>query len=382
MNPKERAEAAFRQTFGAEPERFFQSPGRVNLIGEHTDYNDGFVLPVTIDFHTVIAATRREDRQVRIVAVDYGNEEDSFSLDEPVRPLGGMIWANYVRGVIAGLVERGCAIGGADLAISGNIPQGAGLSSSAALEVAVGETFKSLFGLDISEKDIALVGQQAEHEFVGTKCGIMDQLVSATGKAGKALLIDCRTLETTSVPVPDDLAILIIDSHVSRGLVDSEYNARRQECEEASRILGVKALRDISLDELTSRIDELPLVVARRARHVVSENERTLEAAEALATSHIRHLSRLMAASHASMRDDFEITVSPIDLIVEIVGGVIGEEGGVRMTGGGFGGCVVALLPPSLVPEVKTALRQRYQSETGIRETIYVCNAVGGASEI
>lgn len=379
MSPREEAEAAFKSAFGAAPTHFFRAPGRVNLIGEHTDYNDGFVLPAAIDFQTVVAASRRDDRRVRIVAADYDNEEDRFSLDEPIEPHDTRLWANYVRGVIKVLLAKGQGIGGLDLSVSGNVPQGAGLSSSAALEVAIGQSFASLFDLPLSQEDIALIGQEAENTFVGVQCGIMDQLVSASGEAGHALLIDCRSLETKRVAIPDELAIMIINSNVVHGHIGGEYNSRREQCEAAARILGLKALRDISLEELSPRLGELPPLAAKRARHVVSENERVLIAAKALEAGDIKTLSVLMAASHASMRDDFEITVPPIDLIVEIVSGVIGDRGGVRMTGGGFGGCVVALVPPGLVAEVEEALAKRYEPETGLKEAVYICQPTAGA---
>lgn len=382
MNSREKAEEAFVASFGAAPTHIFRAPGRVNLIGEHTDYNDGFVLPAAIDFQTVVAASKRVDRKVRVVAADYDNEEDSFFLDEPIEPHETRLWANYVRGVVKVLLVKGHAIGGLDLSVSGDVPQGAGLSSSAALEVAVGYCFASLFELPLTQSDIALIGQEAENTFVGVQCGIMDQLVSSSGKSGHALLIDCRSLETKPVPVPDDLAIMIIDSHVVHGHVGGEYNSRREQCEEAARILGVKALRDISLEDLTPRLGDLPPLAAKRARHVVSENERVLAAAQALRTGDIQTLSALMAASHISMRDDFEITVPPIDLIVDIVGGIIGDKGGVRMTGGGFGGCVVALVPPGLVSEVKAALETRYEPETGLKETVHMCQAQAGAGVV
>ncbi|MEO2178095.1 MAG: galactokinase [bacterium] len=382
MTPPERAEFAFKQVFGDKPEYFFFAPGRVNLIGEHTDYNDGFVLPAAINFQTVVAANRRQDQTVRCVAADYDNELDVFSLDEPVVVLESPRWANYVRGVVSSLQTRGYKIGGVDIAISGDIPQGSGLSSSAALEVAIGQTFQSLFRLTISQSDIALVGQEAEHTFVGSLCGIMDQLVSARAKQGHALLIDCRTLESTPIPIPNELAILIVDSNVSRGLVDSEYNSRRQQCEDAARLLGLDALRDISLPEFKKRINELPADIAKRARHVVTENERTLAAADALACSNMKLLSRLMAQSHESMRQDFEITIPAIDLIVNTISRVIGERGGVRMTGGGFGGCVVALLSPQLIPEVTNALSSVYERETGLQYSHYVCTASAGSGKL
>lgn len=382
MGPRENAEAAFKKIYGAAPSHAFRAPGRVNLIGEHTDYNDGFVLPVAIDFQTVVAASRREDRQVRLVAVDYGGEEDEFTLDAPIEAHGTRVWANYIRGVVKILQARGLAFQGVDLAISGDVPQGAGLSSSAALEVAVGQAFASLFDLPLSPTDIALIGQQAENSFVGVQCGIMDQLVSARGQAGHALMIDCRSLETRPVPLPQGLAIMIVDSHVVHGHVGGEYNSRREQCEEAARILGVKALRDVSLADLVPRLGGLPDLAAKCARHVVSENERVLKAAEALEANDIRTLSGLMAASHASMRDDFEITVPAIDLIVDSVSDVVGDKGGVRMTGGGFGGCVVALVPPALVSDVKEALADRYEDETGLKETVYVCQSAAGAGRL
>ncbi len=379
MTPTQMAETAFRRSFDRAPAHFSRAPGRVNLIGEHTDYNDGFVLPVAIDFATVVAAERAENSTVHVVAADYGGDADSFSVDDPIAPHASSHWSNYVRGVVSGLLQRGYKVGGANLAISGNVPQGAGLSSSASLEVAVAQTFNALFDLGVPPTEIALIGQEAEHRFVGTRCGIMDQLVSVSARQEHALLIDCRSLETKPIPMPDGLSILIVNSNVVRGLVDSEYNSRRQQCEGAARELRINALRDICFDDLLDRLDELPPKVARRARHVVSENQRTLDAADALARSDINALSRLMAASHASMRDDFEITVPAIDCIVDILGTVIGDRGGVRMTGGGFGGCVVALLSSELIPDARGALANAYERRTGLRETTFVCQAAEGA---
>nr|WP_062665827.1 galactokinase [Grimontia celer] len=374
--------AAFSQHFGDAPSHLIQAPGRVNLIGEHTDYNDGFVLPCAIDYQTVIAASRRDDDLVKVVALDYGNEEDSFSLDEDIAFLPEKMWANYVRGVVDCLKKRGLVFGGANLVISGNVPQGAGLSSSAALEVVVGQTFQLLYGLPISQAEIALNGQKAENEFVGCNCGIMDQLISAEGQADHALLIDCRSLKTKPVSMPEDIAVVIINSNKKRGLVDSEYNTRRRQCEEASSFFEVKALRDVSLDTLNERREALDDVVFRRARHVITENQRTLDAADALRLGDMTALSALMAESHTSMRDDFEITVNEIDTLVEIVKEAIGEQGGVRMTGGGFGGCVVSLVPAALVETVKSAVEMHYEKATGLRAEIYVCHASEGAGAV
>jgi galactokinase len=368
--------------FGIAPARHFQAPGRVNLIGEHTDYNDGFVLPCAIDYQTLVAVTPREDMTVRVVAVDYGNEQDEFSLDAPIESHASQLWSNYVRGVIKHLQLRGHVFTGADIAVTGNVPQGAGLSSSASLEVAIGETFRVLYNLPMTKVEVALIGQEAENRFLGCNTGIMDQLVSACGSRDNALLLDCRSLETELISMPEDLTVMIINSNVKRGLVDSEYNIRREQCEEASKLLGVKALRDITLDELVRRLVELPEVVGRRAHHVVSENERTLVAAHALKSGDIKMLSNCMAASHISMQRDFEITVPPIDFIVQTLSEYLGDNGGVRMTGGGFGGCVVGLMPHSLVKKAKQLLAERYEVGTGYKETIYICSASDGAGKI
>ncbi|OAN18222.1 galactokinase [Photobacterium jeanii] len=372
--------ASFNQVLGYAPSHIIQAPGRVNLIGEHTDYNDGFVLPCAINYQTVVAASRRDDNLVRVVSVDYGNQIDEFDLTAEISFQQDKMWANYIRGVVKCLLARGYQFAGADIAVSGNVPQGAGLSSSAALEVVIGQTFKVLYNLEISQAEVALNGQQAENEFVGCNCGIMDQLISAEGQENHALLIDCRSLETQAVSMPKDMAVVIINSNKQRGLVDSEYNTRRAQCEEAAQIFGVPALRDVSLEAFEAKQDQLSPLVAKRARHVITENIRTELAAKALISGDMTLMAELMAQSHASMRDDFEITVKEIDVLVEIVKNQIGEQGGVRMTGGGFGGCVVALIPPKLVDKVVQAVEEKYQPATGLQASIYVCQAKDGAS--
>ncbi len=374
--------AAFQQVLGYEASDVIQAPGRVNLIGEHTDYNDGFVLPCAINYQTVVAASKRDDQRVRVVSVDYGNDVDEFDLTQEITFQPDKMWANYIRGVVKCLLARGYQFSGADICVSGNVPQGAGLSSSAALEVVIGQTFKTLFNLDISQAEIALNGQQAENEFVGCNCGIMDQMISAQGRKNHAMLLDCRSLETQAVSMPEDMAVVIINSNKKRGLVDSEYNTRRQQCEQAARVFGVKALRDVTIEQFEQRVDELDDVVAKRARHVITENDRTVEAANALRANDMKRMGQLMAKSHASMRDDFEITVKEVDALVDIVKQVIGEQGGVRMTGGGFGGCIVALVPPELVDDVKAAVEAKYQLETGLKASIYVCQAKDGAGAV
>ncbi|KLV42648.1 galactokinase [Aeromonas caviae] len=378
-SPHSVTEHTFYTQYGYRPTLAIQAPGRVNLIGEHTDYNDGFVLPCAIDYQTVISAAPRQDNLIRVIAADYHNQLDEFDLRHPIEARPEYLWANYVRGVVKYLLLRGCQLTGADLVISGNVPQGAGLSSSASLEVAVGQIFKEMNHLDISQADIALNGQLAENRFVGCNCGIMDQFISALGQQDHALLIDCRSLDTRPVSIPADIDVVIINSNVRRGLVDSEYNTRRAQCEEAARHFGVKALRDLTMTQFTERANELDPVVASRARHVISENERTLAAADALANEDMVMMAELMALSHASMRDDFAITVPAIDALVDMIKEIIGSRGGVRMTGGGFGGCVVALVPQSLTAAVCEQVNIRYPQVSGLAPSIYICKPSAGA---
>lgn len=380
MSLKNTTQQLFKEKFAYPATHTIQAPGRVNLIGEHTDYNDGFVLPCAIDYQTVISCARRDDRVVRVIAADYANQEDNFSLDDAILKHDTQQWSNYVRGVVKHLLLRDKHFGGADLVISGNVPQGAGLSSSASLEVAVGKAFQQLYNLPLDGAQLALNGQEAENQFVGCNCGIMDQLISALGEQDHALLLDCRSLKTHAVPVPKNSAVVIINSNFKRTLVGSEYNTRREQCEAGARFFGKKTLRDVTLTDFCQAADQLDPLVAKRVRHVLSENIRTLAAADALAKGDLVRMGQLMAESHASMRDDFDITVPQIDTLVEIVKAVIGDQGGVRMTGGGFGGCIVALVPQEQVPAIKQAVADQYQKKTGIKETFYICNASAGAS--
>ncbi|OQP35969.1 galactokinase [Pantoea latae] len=381
MMLKTTTQQIFTESFGYAPTHAIQAPGRVNLIGEHTDYNDGFVLPCAIDYQTVIACAKRDDRQVRVVAVDYDNQQDSFSLDAPILSVKEPMWANYVRGVVKHLQQRDASFGGVDMVIAGDVPQGAGLSSSASLEVAVGTVFQQLYHLKLDGAAIAVNGQEAENQFVGCNCGIMDQLISALGKKDHAMLLDCRTLGTRPVPMPKEIAVVIINSNFRRNLVGSEYNTRREQCETGARFFAQPALRDVDINQFKAVEHELDPQVAKRVRHVLTENARTVEAADALSRGDLKRMGELMAESHASMRDDFEITVPPIDALVEIVKAEIGDRGGVRMTGGGFGGCVVALMPFDLVDRVKAAVAEQYEAKTGIKETFYVCTASEGAGQ-
>ncbi len=373
---------AFTQAHGGAPTLWVRAPGRVNLIGEHTDYNAGFVLPCAIDRQTLVAARPRSDGQIRVVAGDFDGATDAFGTQAPVPHHASAPWANYVRGVVAvlqaELAARGVAVQGADLAIAGDVPQGAGLSSSASLEVAVLHTLNTLQGLGLARPAMALLAQRAENSFVGCQCGIMDQMISACGEAGHALLIDCRSLATRAVPLPAGLAVVIVHSRVQRGLVDSAYNERRRQCEAAAAHYGVPALRDLNLAQLREGAEGLDALTYRRARHIVTENQRTLDAATALAAGDLRRLGVLMAASHDSMRDDFEITHPAVDRLVAIAQAAIGPEGGARMTGGGFGGCIVALLPSERVPALQARIAAEYRAPGGEPATVWVCQAAGG----
>jgi galactokinase len=374
---KQNLEHIFQQHFGCAPSCYVQGPGRVNLIGEHTDYNQGFVLPAAINFSTTLVGAARNDRQVNVIAMDYGNKRNSFSLDD-IQFDNEDHWSNYVRGV-AKVLSREAGINGADLLITGNVPQGAGLSSSASLEIALLKAFSDLYQLDLDGVKAALLGQEAENKFVGCSCGIMDQLVSAMGKRGEVLLLDCQSLEFKTCPIPPDYQLVIINSNVKHKLVNSEYNLRRQECEQAAAIMKVNSLRYATMDLLQSYKTNMPDTVFRRARHVITENQRVLKMFSALESHDFSNISKLMALSHQSMREDFEITLGPIDLLVELVGATLGDSGGVRMTGGGFGGCIVSLAPWEAVQRITETVEKHYFATTGIKENIYICTAEQGA---
>lgn len=377
MTLDRRLRDGFAAAFGGAPDAVARAPGRVNLIGEHTDYNDGFVLPCALGVETRVAVRRRDDRTIRVTACDFGNEADAFDLDAPtVRSAAGG-WRDYVRGTIAAL--RDLPLDGVDLAIAGDIPRGCGLSSSASLEVAVGLAVTHAARLTVARDRLALAGQRAEHDFAGVRCGIMDQLVSAAAVADAALLIDCRDLSRVAVPFPADAAIAVVQSGVARGLVDGHYNRRRAECAEAARLLGVASLRNATLDDAML----LPGTVGARARHVASENARTLAAARALGDGELARLGALMADSQRSMRDDFAITVPAVDRLVEIARTAIaatGGGGGARMTGGGFGGAVVVITRRDRIGPVIEAIRRDYRAPDGKPVAMLVDRPCAGAS--
>ena len=362
MSASQNAAAGFEQHFGGQPTGIVFTPGRVNLIGEHVDYNGGMVLPMPISVGTAIAWRPRDDGRVHVVALDFENATDVFTLGETLgnEPVD---WRSYVRGTAACLGERGLPAGGADIAIAGSIPRGSGLSSSASLCVAVGRALASAAGAELDALALSLAAQEAEHRHAGVKCGIMDQLAVAAGEAGSAILIDCRALHTQIVRLPAEWAVMIVQSGVSRGLVEGHYNQRRADCETAAQALGIACLREATLSQVEIGLSD-PVVQAR-AGHVVSEIERTARAVDAIAARDIAALGRLFAASHASMRDDFAITVPAIDRLVSALEQAIGPAGGARMTGGGFGGAVVAIMPSSQVERVSQSIRQNYRTPNG-----------------
>ena len=368
----------------AEP-RLFEAPGRVNLIGEHTDYNDGFVLPIALDFTTKALAGLRTDEKIEVYSANYG-ELKNFDFNSTPRKNTDE-WINYVEGVARVLRDIGLKIGGANLLISSDVPVGAGLSSSAAIEIAVGYALNSINNTEIDKIRLALVGQTAEHEYVGTKSGIMDQFAAAFGRANHALLIDCRKLEAKAIPLHfDAVEIIVCNSGVKHSLSSSEYNTRRAECEKGVVILReflpeVTALRDVSKKDLEQFAHHLPENLYRRCRHVVTENERTLKAAEAFEHGEVELAGKLMLESHESLRDNYEVSCKELDTLVALAESFNGVYGA-RMTGGGFGGCTVNLVERDKSQAFIEYLRENYAKQTGIAAEIFHVRASDGVSEI
>jgi len=381
---KDAVRSDFLDLYGREP-RLFWAPGRVNLIGEHTDYNDGFVLPMAIDAGTVVAAARRDDRMVRVRSANL-DESAEFDLDragEPVRH----VWLDYVEGMARSLEETGLRLAGADLLIQSDVPLGAGLSSSAALEISVGLALLRLAGIEVDRRALALAGQRSEHNYVGIKCGIMDQYIAALGLAGHALLIDCRSLESTLIPMNlKGVAIVVCDTGVKHSLASSEYNLRREQCNQGVAILRevlphIKSLRDVSTAEFEPHQDRLPELIRNRCRHVVTENARTLAAAEALKAGDLKTMGGLMYASHQSLDRDYEVSCPELNLLVEIASSLDGAIGS-RMTGGGFGGCTVNLIERDRIETFSDVVSRKYESGTGKAPLVYVFEAGDGAREL
>ncbi len=384
-NDAAKIRSLFKQTYGdVEGIVIGRAPGRVNLIGEHTDYNDGFVFPMAIDFQMMMAARPRFDDLVRIYSADY-NHQIEFSLDKPIQFDSGNPWSNYPRGVFSVLQNAGIALRGADMAFTGNVPQGAGLSSSAALEVVTAIVLQKLNGFVKTAPELALLCQQAENKFVGMNCGIMDQFISMMGCQNHALFLDCRSLQYQQIPLElGDNRIIICQSGVKHNLVESEYNKRRQECEQGVAILSkhhpeIKALRDATLTQLDAFKQEMDEVVYKRCRHVISENNRVLESIKVLQQGDLDSFGNLMNASHDSLRNLYEVSCPEIDLLVDLarkVPGVIGS----RITGGGFGGCTVNLVNSSAVTEFSKEVTDIYRQTTGIEAKMYISTAAAGAN--
>ncbi len=371
----DRVTTAFEERFGAAPAFVVRAPGRVNLIGEHTDYNDGFVLPMAIDRAIWIALRPRAATHVRVTSLDYETTSE-FALDAMEKADAG--WAEYLKGVAWSLQTSGYALRGWEGVMTGDVPRAAGLSSSAALELATARAFAAVADLPWDPATMAKLCQRAENQWVGVNCGIMDQMISAAGRADHALLIDCRSLETEAAPLPPETAVVVLDTATRRGLVDSAYNARRAQCEAAAQFFDVPALRDVSVETFKTRADELDDVTRRRARHVVTENARTLQAAAAMRRGDAAALGQLMNASHASLRDDFEVSSAALDAMVDAARAESGCYGA-RMTGAGFGGCAVALVQAEVAASFASHVAASYEKAVEIEPHVYVCQATDGA---
>ncbi len=378
MSLQQKVIAEFERRYGQAPTLVVRAPGRVNLIGEHTDYNDGYVMPLAIDRAVWIAARPRADRYVTLYSLDF-EQMAEFSLEEIVKREN--LWVEYVQGVAWALQEVGHSLAGWDGVIAGDVPIGAGLSSSAAIELAAARTFAAVAGIDWNAPEMAKLCQRVENEWVGVKTGIMDQMISATGVKDHAVLIDCRWLYLDAVPLPAGTAVVVLDTATRRELVTSAYNERREQCEAAARFFNVPALRDVILPQLDAVQDLLEAVVYRRARHVVSENQRTLDAANAMRAGDPETLGRLMNESHSSLRDDFEVSSDALNLIVDCAR----EHAacyGARMTGAGFGGCAVALIRADAAEDFAATVAGAYQQRSGRQPAVYVCNATDGAAVV
>lgn len=368
----------FNRRFGERPTIIVRAPGRVNLIGEHTDYNDGFVLPMAIDRALWIALRPRSDRLVVPYSIDF-EQGVAFSLEEFTHENTG--WAEYIRGTAWALAGAGYPILGWEGVMASDIPIGAGLSSSAAIELATTRAFASVSGFHWDANSMAKLSQKAENQWVGVNSGIMDQMISASGREGHALLIDCRSLETELVPLPKHTVVVVMDTGTRRGLVDSAYNERRIQCERAAQELGIPTLRDITLDDFKEKAAVLNDLTERRARHVVSENARTIAASKAAHKNDAAAFGLLMNASHVSLRDDFEVSSRELDIMVDIAQQQTGCHGA-RMTGAGFGGCAVALSDTNTVNEFVDVVSVKYQKSTGIQPKLYICHPDEGANQV
>lgn len=378
MTLKERVIEAFKAQYGQDPTLIVRAPGRVNLIGEHTDYNDGFVLPMAINRAVWIALEPQETTEIHLKSLDF---DDIIAFDLSNIEKSNPSPEEYVKGVAWALQEHGYTLSGWQGVMAGDVPIGAGLSSSAALELAVARAFASVSSFEWDAPKMAKIARYAENEWVGVACGIMDQMISGAGEKQHALLIDCRSLDLQPVPLPDDTAIVILDTNTRRGLVGSAYNERRQQCDAASRYFGVSQLRDVSLSQLTAAKDTLDPLIYQRAHHIISENERVLKAVEAMQHNDAAQLGQLMNASHISLRDDYDVSSDALNAIVTCAQSHPACFGA-RMTGAGFGGCAVALVDDANTDDFVASVTTCYHQETGKDATVYVCQADDGASVV
>ena len=374
----------FRAVYGTNPRGVFRAPGRVNLIGEHTDYNDGFVMPAAIDFYTCSAIAERADRTLSVYSEQF-RERVEFDLDQR---LGSprKHWSDYIRGVAAILLAEGCPLKGASLFIDGQVPIGSGLSSSAAIEVATALALTSLAGVRIPLRELALLCQRAENAYTGARCGIMDQFVSCFGRQDYALMLDCRSLEATYLKLPSNVLLVICNTMVRHELAAGEYNERRASCERSVEAIrqflpNIRALRDLTIKDIEKYRKMLPDVDFHRCRHVITENIRVNEAKEALQSSNISRFGQLMYLSHDSLDRDYEVSCYELNLMVDLARNMEGVYGA-RMTGGGFGGCTINLVESKLVPEFQTKVAREYEKRTALLPQVFVSQLAGGASEL
>jgi galactokinase len=374
----------FQNVYSCAPKWVAAAPGRVNVIGEHTDYNDGFVFPMAIDRYTVIAAAPSSGKANRIqLRSTIGGAPANIALEAPFHPEKKGSWVNYPLGVIAGFHARGLNPGPFDALIHSTVPLGGGLSSSAALEVSTATLLETIVGKKLDPVEKALLSQKAEHDYAGMPCGIMDQFISVMAKKDHILLLDCRSRKTELVPMTDpSIELLIINTNVKHELTGGEYAKRRSECEAGARALGLSSLRDADAETLERARSKMSETVYRRAKHVIGEIERTLHAAEGVRASNWPTVGQLMYASHASLRDDYEVSCPELDAVVDIAQSIEPKGGvfGCRMTGGGFGGCTVALVQADKVAAISERITAEYEKRTKIKPTLFVSRPAAGAT--
>tara|TARA_B100001123_G_scaffold450319_1_gene620416 strand:+ start:982 stop:2151 length:1170 start_codon:yes stop_codon:yes gene_type:complete len=375
-SPREIVLKCFEERYGNAPEYLVRAPGRVNLIGEHTDYNEGYVMPLAIDYAVWIAFSHITEPEVRLHSIDF-NQSVVIPINHVLTKSDG--WSEYLKGLISIFKKSKLEIFGWKGVMAGNVPIGAGLSSSAALSLAITRVFGTISNWDWNPSQMARICQLAENQWIGVNCGIMDQMISALGQEEHLLLIDCRSLKTTPVPLPEGVRVVILDTGTRRGLVDSAYNERRDQCESVATFLGKKALRDVSYKQLKKAKVKIDPIQFKRALHVVQENNRVLDCAESLRLGNLKHVGELMNSSHISLRDYFEVSCEALDLMVESALAVPGCYGA-RMTGAGFGGCAVALVETKYTENFVKKVLKSYQNATGQKALLYVCKAAEGTS--